>query len=70
MPDTIACPVEKKPSNTSYLSGDSCELSGWPLSPLQLIAIVGVIAQKLAPVKACEFGKNESAGRLESGAQS
>lgn len=39
------------PSNTSYLSGDNWELSGCFLSPLQLIAIVEVIAQTLAPVK-------------------
>jgi hypothetical protein len=70
MPDTIACPAEKKPSNTSYLSGDNWELSGCSLSSLQLIAIVEVIVQTLAPVKAGELGKNESAECLESGAQS
>jgi len=52
MPDNIACPSEKWPSNTLYLSGDNWELSGWSISSLQLIAIVEVIAQTLALVKA------------------
>jgi len=41
-----------RPSNTLYLSGDKWELSGRSLFSLQLIAIVEVIAQTLAPVKA------------------
>jgi hypothetical protein len=53
-----------------YLSGDNWELSGCSLSSLQLIAIVEVIVQTLAPVKAAELGQNESAECLESGAQS
>jgi hypothetical protein len=65
MPDTIACPAEKKPSNTSYLSGDNWELSGCSLSSLQLIAVVEFIAQTLAPVKAGDWIKRNRRDALK-----